>query len=71
MFKIKKRKKKDVTKNENHKHEIFIQRTQNNHDRDVYNINNKFVKLFSNNKIIEKKENFLFIKFSNEEFFNI
>ena len=66
---MKKRKKKNVIKDKNHKHETFIQRTQNDYDRNVYNINNKLVKLILNNKIIEKK-NFLFIKFSNEKFFN-
>ena len=65
---MKERKKKDVTKDENYEHETFIQRTQNDHDRDVYNINNKFVKSISSNEIIERKKNFLFIKFSNEEF---
>ena len=65
---MKKRKKKNVIKDENHEHETFIQRTQNNHDRDAYDINNKLVKSISSNKIIKRKENFLFIKFSNEEF---
>ena len=62
MFKVKKRKKKDITKDENHEHEIFIQRTQNDHDCDVYNINNKLVKLISNNEIIKTKENFFIHK---------
>ena len=68
---MKRRKKKNVTENENYEYETFIQRTQNDHDRDVYNINNRLVKLISNNRIIKRRENFLFIKFSNEEFFNI
>ena len=55
---MKRRKKKDVIKNENYEHETFIQRTQNDHDRDVYNINNKLVKSISNNEIIEKEKNF-------------
>ena len=67
---MKKRKKKDVIKDENHEHEAFIQRTQSDHNRDVYNINNKLIKTISNNKIIKKKENFLFMKFSNKEFSN-
>ena len=67
---MKRTKKKNVTKDENYEHEMFIQRTQSDHDRDVYDINNKLVKLISSNEIIEKKENFLFIKFLNEEFFN-
>ena len=67
---MKKRKKKNIIKDENHEHKTFIQRTQNDYDCDVYNINNIFVKLILNNEIIERKENFLFIKFSNEEFFN-
>ena len=67
---MKKRKKKNIIENENHKHKMFIQRTQSNYDRDTYDINNKFVKLISSNEIIERKENFLFIKFSNEELFN-
>ena len=66
MLKVKK--KKDVTKNENYKHEMFTQQTQNDHDCDVYNINNKLAKSISNNEIIKRKKNFLFIKFSNEEF---
>ena len=70
MLKVKKRKKKDVIKNENHKHETFIQRTQSDHDRDAYDINNRFIKLISSNETTEKKENFLFIKFSNEKFLN-
>ena len=65
---MKKRKKRNVTKNGNYKHETFIQQTQSGYDRDAYNINNKLVKSILNNKIIKKKENFLFIKFSNEEF---
>ena len=68
---MKKRKKRNVTKDENHKHKMFIQQTQSDHDRNVYNINNKLIKLISNNKIIKRKENFLFIKFSNEGFPNI
>ena len=70
MFKVKKRKKRNVTESENYEHETFIQRTQSDHDRDVYNINNKLVKLILNNEIIEKKENLLFMKFSNEKFLN-
>ena len=67
---MKKKKKGDVTEDENYEYEMFIQRTQNDHDRDVYDINNKLVKSISSNKIIERKKNFLFIKFSNEEFFS-
>ena len=70
MFKVKRRKKEDVIKNENHEHEAFIQRTQSDYNRDVYDIYNKFVKSILNNDIIERKKNFLFIKFSNEEFLN-
>ena len=58
-------------KNKNYKHKTIVQWTQNNHDHYTYNINNWFIKSISNNEIIEKKENFLLIKFSNEEFFNI
>ena len=65
---MKRKKKKDVIENENHEYEMFIQRTQSNHDRDAYDINNKLIKLILNNKIIKRKENFLFIKFLNEEF---
>ena len=65
---MKRRKKKNVIKDENHEHETFIQRMQSDHDCDVYNINNKLVKSISSNEIIERKKNFLFIKFSNEEF---
>ena len=67
---MKKRKKKDITENENHKHKTFIQRTQNDYDRDIYDINNKLIKSISSNEIIKRKKNFLFIKFSNEEFLN-
>ena len=67
---MKRRKKKNVTEGENHEHETFIQRTQSDHDRDVYDINNRLVKSISSNGIIERKENFLFIKFSNERFFS-
>ena len=65
---MKKRKKKDITENENYKHKTFIQRRHRDHNRDVYHINNRFVKSISNNEIIERKKNFLFIKFLNEEF---
>ena len=65
---MKKKKKKNVIKNENYKHKTFIQRTQNDHDCDAYDINNRLIKSISSNKIIKKEENFLFIKFSNEEF---
>ena len=65
---MKKRKKKDVIKDENHEHKTFIQRTQSGHDRDAYHNNKKFVKSILNNRIIKRKENFLFIKFSNEGF---
>ena len=65
---MKKRKKKNVTKDKNHEYETFTQRTQSDHNHDVYDINNKLVKSILNNEIIERKENFLFIKFSNEEF---
>ena len=71
MFKVKKRKKENVIENENHEHKTFTQRTQSDHDCDIYNINNKLIKSISSNEIIERKENFLFIKFSNEEFSNI
>ena len=67
---MKKRKKKNVIKDENHKHEAFIQRTQNDHDCDVYDINNKLAKSISSNRIFKRKGNFSLIKFSNEEFFS-
>ena len=67
----KEKKKKDVIKSENHEHKTFIQRTQSDYDRNVCNINKKLVKSTSNNKTIKRKENFLFIKFSNKEFLNI
>ena len=56
LLKMKKEKKKNAIKDENNRHETFIQRTQNNHDRDMYDINNKSVKSVSGNKIIKKKE---------------
>ena len=60
MLKIKRRKKKNITENENHKHKTFIQRTQSDHDHDAYDINNRFIKLISNNEIIEKKTFYLY-----------
>ena len=62
MFKVKKRKKEDVTEDENYEHETFIQRTQSDHDRDVYDINNRLVKSISSNEIIERKEKFFIHK---------
>ena len=49
---------------------MIIQRTQSDHDHDVYDIKNQSVKSISNNKIIKRKKNFSLIKFLNEEFFN-
>ena len=71
LVQSKKKMKKDVIEDENHEYEMFIQRTQNDYDRDMYDINNRLVKSISSNKIIKRKENFLFIKFSNERFLNI
>ena len=67
---MKKRKKRDVTEDKNHEYEMFIQRTQSDHDRDVYDINNRLIKSISSNGITEREKNFLFIKFSNEGFPN-
>ena len=63
-----KKKKENVTKNENHEHKTIIQWTQSDHDRYAHDINNQFAESISDDEIIERKENFLFIKFSNEEF---
>ena len=41
---------------------------QSDHDRYTHDINNRFIESISNDKIIERKENFSLIKFSNEEF---
>ena len=67
---MKKRKKENVIKDENYEYKTFIQRTQNDHNRNIYDINNKLVKLISSNEIIKRKKNLLFIKFSNEEVLN-
>ena len=66
----KEKKKENVTKSENYKYKTIVQRTQNDHNYCAYNINNRFAKSISNNEIIERKENFSLIKFSNEEFSN-
>ena len=67
LLKLKKRKKKNVEQNQNYECETHIQRKQGGHDRDVYDINNKFVESISNYKIIKREKYFLFIKFSHEE----
>ena len=67
---MKKKKKRNVIKNENHRRKTIIQQTQSDYDRDAYDINNRSVESVSSNEIIEEEENFSFIKFSNEEFSN-
>ena len=67
---IKKRKKKNIIKNENYEYKAIVQRTQSDHDRYMYDNNHRSAESISNNEIIERKENFSFIKFSNEEFSN-
>ena len=62
--------KKNVIKSENHEHEKIVQRTQSDDDRDMNDINNQFAESVLNDKIIEEEKNFLFVKFSNEEFSN-
>ena len=49
---IKKKEEENVIKNKDHEHKTIIQRTQSDHNRCAYDINNRFVKLISNNKII-------------------
>ena len=70
MFELKKKKEENVTENEDHEYKIIVQRTQNDHDYNVYDINNESIKLISNNEIIEREKNFSLIKFSNERFFS-
>ena len=53
---MKERKKKIVVKNWNHKYKTFAKRTQNDDDYNMHNINNKSVKLVSNNEIIKEKK---------------
>ena len=55
---MKKRKKKNVTEDENYKDEMFIQQTQSSHDCNAYDINNKLIKLILSNKIIKRKKTF-------------
>ena len=68
MFELKEEEKENVTENENHEYKATVQRTQSDHNHDVYNINNRSVKSISDKKIIERKKNFSFIKFSSEGF---
>ena len=65
---LKRREKENVTENEDHEHKTTVQWTQSDHDCYAYDINNRPAESVSDNEIIEKKENFSFIKFSNEEF---
>ena len=66
---MRKEKKKNVIKGEDYEHEMIVQRTQSDDDRDINDINNRSAESVSDDKIIEKK-NFSLIKFSNEEFSN-
>ena len=68
---IEEKKKENVLKSKDYEYKMIIQQMQSNHDRNIYNINNRSVKSVSDNRIIERKENLLFIKFSNEEFSSI
>ena len=68
---MKKEKKENVIKNENHEYKTIVQQTQSDHDRCAYNINDRSIESISDNEIIEEKRNFSFIKFLNEEFSNI
>ena len=67
---MKKEEKRNVTKSENHEHATTAQRTQNDDDRDINDINNRFAESILNDEIIEKEKNFSLIKFSNKEFSN-
>ena len=49
---IEEKKKKNVIKNKDHKHKTIIQRTQNNHNRCAYDINNRSTESVLNNEII-------------------
>ena len=66
---MKREKKKNVIKNENHEHKTIAQRTQSDDNRDMNNINNQSAESVSDDEIIEEEKNFSLIKFSNEEFF--
>ena len=46
---------------------MHIQRKQDDHDRNVYDINNKSAESISSNEIIKEKKCFSLIKFSHEE----
>ena len=49
---IEEKRKKNVIKNKDHEYKTIIQRTQNDYDHCVYDINNRFVELISDNEII-------------------
>ena len=70
LFELKKEKKKNVIKSENHEYKTIVQRTQSDNDCDTNNINNQSVEWVSDDEVIEKEKNFSFIKFSNEETFS-
>ena len=65
---MKKEEKENIIKNEDHEHKTIVQRTQSDHDHCAHNINNWFVESISDDEIIGREKDFLFIKFLNEEF---
>ena len=67
---MKRKEKENITENKDHEYKTIIQRTQSSYDCCAYDINNRSVKAVSGNEIIERKKNFSFIQFSNEEFSN-
>ena len=52
LLELKRKEKEKVIKNKDYEHKTIIQRTQSDHNRYVYNINNRFAESVSDNKII-------------------
>ena len=67
LFKLKKRKEKNVTKNQNHEYKISAERMQDDDDHNIHDINDRSVKLISNDEIIKEEEQFSLVKFSHEK----
>ena len=56
LLKLKEREKKDAAKNENYEYKTYVERTQNDDDYNMHDINNKSVKSVSDDEIIKRKE---------------
>ena len=52
LLELKKEEKENVIKSKDHEHKTIIQRTQSDHDRCVYDINNRSAESVSGNEII-------------------